>query len=270
MFRTLAPARRRLVLALGVVVVIAAIVGVVIGIVAAGSGHPAKRAVPDEVPGPVLLVPGYGGSVTGLDSLAAMLRGRGKTAEVVSMPDHAQGDLAGQARALQSAARAELARTKAASVDVVGYSAGGVVARLWVRSYGGAELARRVITLGSPHHGTEIAALGSLVGGDVCPAACQQLAPNSQLLSALNSGTETPHGPTFVSIWTTNDEVVVPADSARLAGALNLTVQGVCASARVSHGQLPTSPVVDGMVAAELAAGPPVPLGAADCSKVSS
>ncbi len=268
MLASLAPARRRLVLAGAAVVVIAA---VVIGVVVATpGGHTAARAAPQDRPGPVLLVPGYGGSVTSLDPLAARLRTEGKTVAVVPMPHRAQGDLGAQAKALDAAARAELARTGAASVDVVGYSAGGVVTRLWVRDYGGAALTRRVITLGSPHHGTELAALGSLIGGDVCPVACQQLAPDSRLLSDLNGGDETPDGPTYVSIWTTNDQVVDPPDSARLAGALNLTVQSICAGAKVSHSQLPANTVVEGMVVAELAAGPAVPLSAGDCARFSS
>lgn len=266
-FASLAPARRRLLLALLAFVVAAA---VAIGVVAATAGGHAKATIDQNRPGPVLLVPGYGGSVTGLDRLATRLRAAGKTVDVVHLPDNAQGDLAGQARTLAAAARAALSGLSgASSVDVVGYSAGGVVARLWVRDYGGATLARRVITLGSPQHGTQLAALGALVPG-VCPTACQQLTPDSALLAALNAGDETPDGPTFVSIWSTDDEVVVPPDSARLAGALNITVQGVCAGARVGHGDLPTNSIVDKMLAVELAPGAPVPLARGDCARLSS
>jgi triacylglycerol esterase/lipase EstA (alpha/beta hydrolase family) len=145
-----------------------------------------------------------------------------------------------------------------------------VVARLWVRDDGGRSLARRVVTLGSPHHGTGLASLaGSLLPGQ-CPAACRELEPDSPLLAALNAGDETPDGPAWVSIWSTVDQVVTPPDSARLAGALDLTVQGVCPRSRVPHGQLPTDPVVQGMVLAELAATPPAPLSTADCARLSS
>ena len=151
------------------------------------------------------------------------------------------------------AADAALARTGAESVDVVGYSAGGLVARLWVAD-GHADVVRRVVTLGSPHHGTSLADLAGDVAPGQCPLGCQQMASDSDLLAGLNGGDETPDGPTWVSIWTTQDETVTPPDSARLDGALNLPVQSVCADARVGHGDLPRDPLVQQIVLAELAA----------------
>jgi hypothetical protein len=93
---------------------------------------------------------------------------------------------------------------------------------------------------------------------------------DSTLLDRLNTGNETPIGPTFVSIWTVDDQTVVPPDSARLAGALNMSVQSVCASAQVSHGGLPTDPLVTQIVRVELSPGEPVPLTSADCARLSS
>ncbi|HYO34882.1 MAG TPA: lipase, partial [Geodermatophilus sp.] len=146
-------------------------------------------------------------------------------------------------------------------------SAGGVVARLWVAG-GGAGVARRVVTLGSPHHGTTLADLAAQVAPGRCPEACRQLAPGSTLLAELNAGDETPAGPTWVSIWTARDETVTPPESARLDGALELEVQSVCAGAQVGHGGLPRDPLVQAMVVAQLAPGDPVPLGPADCARL--
>jgi triacylglycerol lipase len=42
----------------------------------------------------------------------------------------------------------------------------------------------------------------------------------------------------------------------------------VCADSTVAHGQLPTDAVVQGIVLAELAAGPPVQLGPDDCARL--
>jgi triacylglycerol lipase len=241
-------------------------------VVIVGSQSRAKAgAISQNVLGPVLLVPGYGGSTTSLQVLATRLRAAGRDAEVIDVPDGGKGDLNVQAETLDTDAHAALKRTGAASVDVVGYSAGGVVARLWVRDHGGASIARRIVTLGSPQHGTEIADLGAAVASSLCPLACQQLGTNSDLLAALNSGDETPAGPTFVSIWTTHDNVVLPPDSARLAGAaVNITVQTVCSADTVNHTGLPTDVVVDHMVAAELIAGAPPTLTSADCKRFSS
>lgn len=193
MFSSLAPPRRRLLISL-LALIVAATLAVAWHLVASRSSAANAEPAPQGVPGPVLLVPGYGGSTASLAPLAVSLRAQGKTVEVVTLPDGGVGDLTKQAVALNTAARRELDRTGARSVDVVGYSAGGVVARLWVRSYGGRSLARRVVTLGSPQHGTQLAALGSLVPS-ACPTACQQLAPGSTVLDALNTGGETPPGP---------------------------------------------------------------------------
>jgi triacylglycerol esterase/lipase EstA (alpha/beta hydrolase family) len=267
MLASLSPARRRLVLAVGTLVAVAALVCVA-AIVAATRPRAAARAVPADVLGPVLLVPGYGGSTTGLQTLATRLRAGGRTVDVVPMPGGGTGDLDQQAIALGQAVAAALTASGAPSVDLVGYSAGGIVVRLFVDDHGGAGLVRRVLTLGTPHHGTELAALGVSLAPSACPLACQQLAPGSELLAGLNGKALRPAGQ-FVSLWTTADDVVLPADSARLDGAVNLTVQSVCPSSQVRHSGLPTDPSVDGIIAAELAAGRPVTLGAADCTRLS-
>jgi triacylglycerol esterase/lipase EstA (alpha/beta hydrolase family) len=251
-----------------------AAVGLAVGVWAALAFSSRSRSVAAPVvqqdrPGPVLLVPGYGGSTGALSGLAARLSAAGRDAQVVTLPGGATGDLRDQAKALDGAARTAIARTGSPSVDVVGYSAGGVVARLWVRSYGGDSLARRVVTLGSPHHGTELAGLATALAPDSCPVACQQLAPGSDLLHRLNAGDETPAGPQWVSLWTTDDETVTPPESARLAGALDISLQGICPGVRVSHGELPTAPLAQGIVLAVLAASPAVAPTTGDCARLS-
>ena len=264
MLAGLSPARRRLFLAVAAVVVaVAALAAVLVSRTAA----PAAAPVSQERPGPVLLVPGYGGSTGALQALADRLIASGRDATVVLLPGTGTGDLAEAADALGAAAEAALTRTGAESVDVVGYSAGGVVARLWAAD-GGADVARRVVTLGSPHHGTGLADLAGDLAPGQCPLGCIQLGIDSDLLLRLNAGDETPDGPTWVSIWTTQDRTVTPPDSARLDGALNLPVQSVCASARIGHGDLPRDPVVQAIVLAQLAPGEPVALDAGDCARL--
>jgi hypothetical protein len=130
------------------------------------------------------------------------------------------------------------------------------VVRLWVRDHGGAGQARRVLTLGSPQHGTSVAALGAEVAGG-CPAACEQLLPDSALLRRLNAGDETPAGPEWVTVRSDADAVVTPTTSAALEGALNLRIQDLCPAATTPHGGLPGDPVVLAALRSTLGVGPP-------------
>ena len=256
MLDSLSPQRRRLLLAIGTVALLLIMTLVVISVVrmTTQSGEP----VPQANPGPVLLVPGYGGNVQSLQPLVAALRSAGRTAVIVQPVGDGTGDLQEQAEHLAEVADRVRDDAGAASVDVIGYSAGGVVARLWVRDEGGDEVARRVLTLGSPHHGTSQAALGAELAGG-CPIACEQLVPESDLLRRLNAGDETPAGPLWATVRTTRDEVVTPVSSAALSGALNIVIQGVCPSSTAAHGDLPSDPVVLAALGSVLGAGTPEP-----------
>jgi triacylglycerol lipase len=194
-------------------------------------------------PGPVLVVPGYGGDTAGLGPLVAELRREGRETFLFEPADGGTGDLRAQARGLARLADKARRESGADSVDIVGYSAGGVVARLYVRDEGGASVVRRVLTLGSPHHGAEVALVAEDAAGG-CPTACEQLVPDSDLLRHLDAGDETPDGPRWVTMRTLNDETVTPIDSAVLEGALNIEIQDLCPAATTTHGQLPRDPVV--------------------------
>jgi alpha-beta hydrolase superfamily lysophospholipase len=254
MLDSLSPQRRRVVLVTAALAGLLVVTLVAMAVVRSIAG--ASDPVPQDQPGPVLLVPGYGGRVASLDPLAAALRAAGREVVVVERLGDGTGDLRAEAGQLQDVAEQTLEKTRASSVDVVGYSAGGVVARLWVRDYGGAGLARRVLTLGSPHHGTSQAAMGrELAGG--CPTACEQLVPDSDLLRRLNAGDETPDGPLWATVRSTGDQVVTPVDSAALEGAVNILVQEVCPGATASHGELPGHPVTEAALTSVLGAESP-------------
>jgi hypothetical protein len=267
MLGRLSPRRRLFVgglAALAAVVVVA----IVVGVLTSGGGSspvPAAAGAPaQDRPGPVLLVPGYGGSRGSLTVLAGRIRAAGRPATVLHLPGNGTGSLITDAGVLNAAVNRAL-RGGAPSVDVIGYSAGGVTTLLWAREDGGVHKARRVITLGSPFHGTQLASAAEAFVPGACPAACQQLVPGSRLLARLDA-TPVPPRPRWLSLWSTGDTTVTPPDSARLAGALNVPIQSVCPTVQVSHSQLPTNPAVTAMVLQALGSGPVRTPTASDCA----
>jgi triacylglycerol lipase len=259
-FRGLAPRRRFFLAGVAALVVgggCALAVAVIAGRPRLPPGYPAQGR-----PGPVLLVPGYGGSIGALSVLAGHIRATGRTATVVRLPGNGTGSLVRDAGVLDNAVARAL-RGGAPSVDVIGYSAGGVATLVWARGDNGDRKARRVITLGSPFHGTTLATTAQGFAPGACPAACAQLVPGSSLLAGLAAGA--PGHLPWLSLWTTDDQTVTPPDSARLAGAIDVPVQSVCPGQQISHSQLPTSPAVTAMVLQAIGAGPIRHPAPADC-----
>ena len=130
-----------------------------------------------------------------------------------------------------------LAATGARQLSIVSHSMGGLVARAYVRKYGGAKV-RRVITIGAPHHGSVHAWLfpGTSLG---------QLRPGNAWLDALPEPAPGA-SPEFVSLWSWHDSMVAPQPSARLPHARNVEVVGV------GHNALLTDPEVAKRVIEEL------------------
>ncbi|HEX5400711.1 MAG TPA: lipase [Pseudonocardiaceae bacterium] len=238
--------RRRQTFFAVIAILVLALVGFVGVRLSGGNSDPTTGTPSQAQQGPVLLVPGYGGNAGSLTGLAARLRAAGRTATVVALPGDGTGDLLAQVAALNSAVNSALAGG-APSVDVIGYSAGGLVTRLWVAQDAGQARVRRVVTLGSPLHGTQVAAAGSALVPGVCPLACQQLVPSSPLLRRVDAQ-PLPAGLPWLSLWTDDDQTVIPPDSARLAGAVNVPLQQICPALRVSHSELPSAPLVTGIV----------------------
>jgi len=213
----------------------------------------------------VIVVHGYGGDTSMLDALVARLQRAGRHTILLALPDNAQGDLNAQARVLAAEVAHELA-AGARSVDLVGYSAGGLVVGLFVAQH--PSQVRRVVTLGSPFHGTAIAALAAGLAPSACPTACQQMVPGSAILTAVDAASPTRTGVPWLSLWTSHDEVVQPPSSARFAGADNVELQTVCADDVSDHLRLPQDPLAEGLTLKALGALPlPTPT-AADCGSL--
>src|SRR5690242_6373365 len=117
---SLSPRRRALVLGVAGLV----IAGVAVGIGLRVTGGDAHRPAAQDRLGPIVLVPGYGGSTGPLLPLAERLRADGRTVVIVSLPGDATGPIAEQAAAVDATVT-RLERAGDPPVDVVGFSDGG-------------------------------------------------------------------------------------------------------------------------------------------------
>ncbi len=111
------------------------------------------------------------------------------------------------------------AATGATRVTLVCHSMGGIAARDYLRRHGDSAI-ERVITIGSPHHGTIFGSLGY-------GANARQMARGSAFLTALAAAEDGPLRRRFVCIASSDDSLVVPRASPLLPDAEHRLVDGV-------------------------------------------
>ena len=141
---------------------------------------------------------------------------------------------------VQRALRQLQFRSGGQSVSIVAHSMGGLVARSLLRHHG-AGLVERLVTIGTPHHGTRLARWLPM-------PALRQMRPDSAWLQRLNADPASTSVP-LLCIYSLEDNLVAPADSAALAGAR-------CQALRaIGHLEMLQANVVLERVLAELSSG---------------
>ena len=105
-------------------------------------------------------------------------------------------------------------------ISVVGFSMGGIVSREYLQHLGGAKRCEQLITVSSPHHGTELAWLYPTRG-------VEQMRPGSQFLSDLAKTEDRLAGIQITSYRSPLDLVIVPPRSSIWDRAENLEYPAV-------------------------------------------
>ena len=199
----------------------------------------ATRIYPDSRQPPVLLLHGYGCNSGYWAHLTPLLDAARISHASVDLEPVA-GDIDGYVPLVERAVERLCADAGADRVAIVAHSMGGLVARAWMRAHGTARVAR-LITLGTPHHGTALARFG--LGQNAF-----QMRPGSAWLRALAASEDGAARALVTSLYTHHDNIVAPRESSRLEGARNLEFGGV------GHVALGGNPRVLKAVMEELAA----------------
>jgi triacylglycerol lipase len=192
---------------------------------------------------PILLIHGMVDNRSIFTVLRRALRRRG-FGRVWTMNYHVlTQDLRAAARRLQTTVEAICEQTGYERIHVVGHSMGGIVARYYVQRMGGDARVHTLVTLGSPHAGTNAAHL-------IPRGVTRQLRRASEIIGELAE--PAPDCKTrFVAFWSDLDALISPKQAARIdhpdLDARNIFVRGV------GHLSLPIDRRVTREIAATLA-----------------
>lgn len=207
---------------------------------------------------PVLLVPG-----TTLDPATEFswnyerdFEQRGFPFCALTSPGNAMADIQVNGQLVARAIRAMHRRT-GRKVQIVGHSQGGMVPR-WALKYWPEtrKLVDDLVGMAASNHGA-LQADGACLAAGCAPAIWQQQ-PDSNFMTALNSGPETFKGISYTSVYTRFDEVVQPNLDAETGSTslrtgkgerTNVAVQDICPASVVDHiGAGTYDPVVHALV----------------------
>lgn len=166
----------------------------------------------------VLLVPGTTIDGSYFDEMAARLEADGYVPVVFEPPDLFTESLAVGAGRIADEIDAVLAASGESKVHIVAECNGGVATRYFLQVLGGADRVDQVVTFVSAHHGTWLSPVGGVATGF---QSLEDITPGSAFLAALDAS-PFPAGLRMTSIYSCNDELMLPYDTSVVEGATNV------------------------------------------------
>jgi pimeloyl-ACP methyl ester carboxylesterase len=205
-----------------------------------------RRIYPDSAAPPVLLLHGYGCNSGYWSRLMPLLDASRISYAALDLAPMG-GDIDGYVPMVEQAARELLAATGAPQLAIVAHSMGGLVARAWMRAHGPARVAR-IITLGTPHHGTSLAERAPGANARQMRRSAGPQGAAGDWLQALGASEDARARALVTSIYTHHDNIVAPQTSSHLPGARNIEFGGI------GHVALGSNPRILARVMQELGA----------------
>lgn len=187
---------------------------------------------------PVVLVHGYMCNHRIWDDVANALRSQGHDVFAIDM-EPLFTSIDNYAADIESAVQALMAHSGQPRIAIVGHSMGGLATRAWLRTYGTSRVAR-VITLGTPHLGTQIPQHMPTKNG-------RQMAWGSDWLRDLAAQESDATRALFRIALTPQDNIVYPQRAQVLPGAVPQVFEGI------GHVQMCLDPAVIAWVQSQLA-----------------
>ncbi len=170
---------------------------------------------------PVLLIHGYGCNSGYWSSVSRLLKKQNITHSAIDCEPVLAG-IDDYAALIDHAITTLCQHTGQSQVIILGHSMGGLSARAYMRRYGEEKIAR-VITLGTPHHGSKLAAAAWGLNAQQMRWTEHEQASNwIKTLSAAESPATRAR---IVSIYSRHDNIVFPQQSSHLPHARNIEIE---------------------------------------------
>lgn len=179
--------------------------------------RPVKASGGDNSPYPVLVVPGWGTPHWHTRYIARLLEREGMYAIQLKFPMLGVGDMRDSAELLAEDVDATIEGLGRGKVNLVGYSLGGLIARIYLQELGGHRHLGRAVFVGAPQDGVYTAYPACFT------KAGRQVIRGSGFMRDLNSAS--PCGcdePKCLSIYLSRDVIILPSRSARLPCGYNM------------------------------------------------
>lgn len=174
------------------------------------------RALPRDGRRPLLFVHGLGGHRGNFLPMRTWFAGRHRRRSYsFGLPDDALPELGWRLAEAIEEVIAVNGLGEDGQVDVVAHSMGGVVARLALVDPQAARRVHTLVTLGTPHGGTQAARFAG-------SGRAKDLRPDSEVFSLIRAQVPWRANTRLVCLWSPADPLMQPATTAQVSGAINI------------------------------------------------